>query len=70
MLWVWLNIPLAAVFFGAWYGIPLAMVLKHHSWGPEPATGHSVQPAGQEPVLIRDRGEHPVGAMALVGMGR
>ena len=28
MYWFWLNIPLAAVFFGAWYGIPMWLVAK------------------------------------------
>lgn len=34
MAWLWLNIPLVAVFFGAWSGVPLWMVLRHPSWGP------------------------------------
>ncbi len=29
MLWLWLSMPLPVVFFGAWYGIPLWMVLRH-----------------------------------------
>lgn len=32
-----LNIPLMAVFFGLWVGIPLWMVVKHPDTGPEPA---------------------------------
>jgi hypothetical protein len=28
MYWFWLNMPLAAVFFGAWYGIPMWLVLS------------------------------------------
>jgi hypothetical protein len=73
MFWFWLNMPLAAVFFGAWCGIPLWMVLRHPHWGPEPADGHSVQLAGPEPVpvFVVDRGEYPVGAMtAGAGAGR
>ena len=70
MLWFWLSIPLAAVFFGAWYGIPMWMVLTRPDWGPQPAAGHRVQTAGPEPVAILDRGEHPVGALALAGTGR
>jgi hypothetical protein len=33
MMWFWLNIPLAVAFFGAWCGIPLAMVLRNPDWG-------------------------------------
>ncbi|MGO8956670.1 MAG: hypothetical protein ACLQFR_04770 [Streptosporangiaceae bacterium] len=38
MNWLWMNIPLAAVAFAAWAGIPLWMVLRHRHWGPEPAS--------------------------------
>ena len=64
MFWFWLNIPLAAAFFGAWYGIPMWKILNHSDWGPEPATGHSRQPAELQPVLVLDHGEYPVGAAA------
>jgi len=37
MSWFWMNMPLAAVFFAAWVGIPLYMVLKHPAWGPQPS---------------------------------
>jgi hypothetical protein len=37
MSWMWINLPLAIVFFGAWTGIPLYMVLRHPSWGAESA---------------------------------
>jgi hypothetical protein len=43
MYWFWLNVPLAAACFLAWCGIPLWMVLKHPSWGPEPADSHVMQ---------------------------
>jgi len=70
MLWFWLSIPLAAVFFGAWYLIPMWMVLTHPDWGPQPAAGHSAQTAGPEPVAAPDRPEHPADALALAGLGR
>jgi hypothetical protein len=71
MSWFWMNIPLAAACFAAWSGIPLWMVLRHPSWGPEPADGHSVRPAGPEPVLVSGRGEYLVGAVAAgAGAGR
>lgn len=34
MLWFWLNIPLATLFFVAWTLIPLWLVLKHPEPGP------------------------------------
>ncbi len=43
MSWFWLNIPLALVFFGAWCGIPLYMVLKHPSWSHHPADSIAVE---------------------------
>jgi hypothetical protein len=49
MSWFWLNVPAAAVFFAAWSGIPLYMVLKHPTWGAEPADSDEraiVKPAG------------------------
>jgi hypothetical protein len=38
MSWFWMNMPLAAVFFAAWCGVPLYMVLRHPTWGPQPAS--------------------------------
>jgi hypothetical protein len=70
MLWFWLSIPLAAVFFGAWYGIPMWMILTHPDWGPEPAAGHHAHPTGPEPAAALDRSEHPADALALAGTGR
>jgi hypothetical protein len=28
MSWFWLNVPLPALFFAAWSGIPLCMILR------------------------------------------
>jgi hypothetical protein len=70
MFWFWLNMPLAAAFFGAWCGIPLRMVLRHPNWGPEPADSGGVQPPEREPVLPADRGEHPAEPLVLTGAGR
>jgi hypothetical protein len=44
MTWILLNIPLAALFFALWVGIPLWMVIKHPDTGPTPAA---------EPALTR-----------------
>jgi hypothetical protein len=49
MSWFWMNMPLAVVFFAAWCGIPLYMVLKHPTWGTQPADS-AVQMA-VEPLL-------------------
>ena len=35
--WLWLNVPLATVIFGAVTGIPLWMVIKHPDTGPDAA---------------------------------
>jgi hypothetical protein len=35
--WLWLNIPLEAVFFLAMTGIPLWMVIRHPDCRPAPA---------------------------------
>jgi hypothetical protein len=42
MTWILLNIPLAAVFFGLWVGIPLRMVLKHPDTKPALAAAPAV----------------------------
>ena len=49
MSWFWMNMPLAAVFFAAWFGIPLYMVLRHPTWGPQRAD--SDKQAAIEPLL-------------------
>jgi hypothetical protein len=46
--WLWLNIPLMAVFFLAMTGIPMWMVFRHPDTGP--GTGQVAatrQPRGQ-----------------------
>jgi hypothetical protein len=45
MMWFWLNIPLAVLFFGAWCGIPLAMVLRKPDWGAQKVGGAEPVPA-------------------------
>jgi hypothetical protein len=64
MFWLWVNMPLAAAFFAAWAGIPLWMVLRHPTWGPQPADGHRHQPARPQPVAAADNGRYPARAMA------
>jgi hypothetical protein len=64
MFWFWVNMPLAAAFFAAWAGIPLWMVLRRPTWGPEPADGHRRQPVSPEPVTAVDGDRYPARAMA------
>ena len=58
MSWFWLNMPLAAAFFGAWVGVPLWLVFKHPDRGHErraasgPARGHRAEPAEPQLVLV------------------
>lgn len=55
MNWFWMNIPLAGVFFAAWAGIPLWMVIRHRNWGPEPASPYGNPEL--EAVLVSVRGD-------------
>ncbi len=34
MNWFWMNVPLDAIFFAAWAGIPLWLVFRHPDTGP------------------------------------
>lgn len=68
MLWFWLNVPLAAAFFGAWCGIPLAKVLRNPDGGSGRPDGYRVQPAGPEPAGAVVRSEPRVDALALAGL--
>jgi hypothetical protein len=43
MYWFWLNVPLAAVFFAIWTGVPLWLVLKYPDTGPGPGVPHTRQ---------------------------
>jgi hypothetical protein len=51
--WFWLNIPLAALFFCCWAGIPLWLTLTR--WNAELAAANAELAAGAvpEPVLAR-----------------
>jgi hypothetical protein len=64
MSWISVNMVLAAVFFTAWCGIPLWMVLRHPSWGPEPADTYARQAARPAPVAAFDSSEELVAAAA------
>jgi hypothetical protein len=56
MIWLWLNLLMAAPFFAVWVGVPLWLVFKHPDRGHErraassPARGRRAEPA--EPQLV------------------
>jgi hypothetical protein len=49
MNWFWMNMPLAALFFAAWTGIPLWLVIKRPDTGSGSRAVHAPRPrhAGQ-----------------------
>ena len=51
MIWFWINIPLAALFFLAWTLIPLWMVFKHPDTGPGLAA-RDEHPASDAPAAM------------------
>jgi hypothetical protein len=65
MMWFWLNVPLMAVSFAAWSGIPLRMVLRHPHWGPAPADGYRDKAADLEPVVVPANDDHLAGAVPV-----
>jgi hypothetical protein len=47
MHWFWMNIPLGALIFAVWTGVPLWLVLRHPDTGPQrrvPKTPPAAQP--------------------------
>ena len=63
MIWLLLNLLMAAPFFALWVGVPLWLVFKHPGRGPRAASGlarsHRDEPAEPELVLVPDAGKHP-----------
>ena len=71
MVWFWMNMPLAAACFAAWFGIPLWMVLRHSNWGPEHHDSPRRRPAEPQPVLAEHQKGELVGVTASpVSSGR
>jgi hypothetical protein len=64
MMWFWLNIPLAVAFFGAWCGIPLAMVLRNPDWGSAKVGSRRAEPA---PAVAVYDGEPQAQELVLAG---
>jgi hypothetical protein len=75
MYWFWINMPLAAVFFAAWTGVPLWLVLKHPDTSPEsgiPDTPHQAQvaePTGPQAADVHGP-RHAGSSQLLAGAGR
>jgi len=66
MSWMWMNLSLAVVFFGAWVGIPLYLVLRNPSFSSQPADAATSAPVKPQ---VAARTEHillPPGALADV----
>lgn len=53
MTWFWLNVPLATLFFAAWSGIPMWMVLRHPDRHPESAIQVPAQAGQAAPADLR-----------------
>jgi hypothetical protein len=54
MSWFWMNMPVATAFFAACWGIPLYMVLRHPTWGSQPADS-DVRTAVESPLTANTR---------------
>jgi hypothetical protein len=70
MMWFWMNIPAAVVFFGAITGIPLAMVLRRPDWGSAKVGTPRVAQAAPAPAGAVYRTEPRVEDLALTGAQR
>jgi hypothetical protein len=53
MNWLWINIPLMAVFFLAMTGIPLWLVFRHPDRGPVEAAASSQAQVGVQQSRVR-----------------
>jgi hypothetical protein len=63
--WLWLNVPLMAVFFLAMTGVPLWLVCRHPDAGPATAPVRAARP--RAPSAVTGRDAH---ARELAGVGR
>jgi hypothetical protein len=67
MSWFWLDVPLAVLFFAAWSGIPLWMVLRHPDRRDEPAIRVPAEAVQAAPADLRFE-RVPDGGGQLVGV--
>jgi hypothetical protein len=75
MMWFWLNIPLALLFFGCWAGIPLWHTCRR--WNAELNAKHAeikakavpmLVPTQSNPAIAEEPGRLvPAGAVGLLG---
>jgi len=69
MNWFWLNMPLAAVFFGSWVGVPLWLVVRRPDRDPAPlvrapaVTRRAVAAEPQATPVLEGSGQ-PVGVLS------
>jgi hypothetical protein len=68
MSWFWMNMPLAAVFFAAWCGIPLYVVLRQPTWGTQSAD--SDEQVAVEPPLEATARRRVLAPVVEVGAAR
>jgi hypothetical protein len=66
MSWMWMNLSLAIVFFGAWAGIPLYLVLRNPSWSSQPADAAVSAPVRPQPATQTEHILLPPGAQVNV----
>jgi len=64
MSWMWMNLSLAVVFFGAFAGIPLYLVLRNPSFSSQPADTTVTTPARQRAEAAAEHILLPPGALA------
>jgi hypothetical protein len=64
MSWMWMNLSLAVVFFGAFAGIPMYLVLRHPSWSSQPADSSVSTPVRQHTGAAAEHILLPPGALA------
>jgi hypothetical protein len=64
MSWMWMNLSLAVVFFGAFAGIPMYLVLRNPSFSSLPADTPVSAPARQHTGAAAERVLRTSGALA------
>jgi Na+/proline symporter len=64
MSWMWMNLSLAIVFFGAFAGIPMYLVLRNPSFSSLPADTPVPAPARQHTGAAAERVVLPTSALA------
>jgi hypothetical protein len=64
MSWMWMNLSLAVVFFGAFAGIPMYLVLRNLSFSSQPADTPAPAPARQHAGAAAERVLRTSGTLA------